>query len=138
MRQRTSVITVLILVSLLGMTAGTALVAEPEERSEESKTGFLIPSQCQPSDGAAAPDGPYDDWPAPHTTACALREACIASGYGLWVMEDDAFYRFDEAGQALALAYFRTTKRTSYNKVAIAGDFEDPESVEVFEMEPTD
>ena len=55
-----------------------------------TKVGFLIPSQCQPREGGARPEGPYDEWPAPHTTECALAEACIASGYGLWVMEEKA------------------------------------------------
>ena len=104
----------------------------------ELKIGFLIPSQCQPREGATKSNGSSDEWPAPHTTECALAEGCIASGYGLWVMDEKAFYRLDEAGQQLALEYFRTTKRTSYNKVEIVGDFADADSVEIFEMTLTD
>ena len=102
----------------------------------ETKTGFLIPSQCQPREGMKRPEGPYDAWPAPHTTACSLQPACIESGYGLWVV--DRFYRFDEAGQQKALSYFRTTKRTSYNKVRVTGNFEDSEAVRVDEIVLTD
>ncbi len=53
-------------------------------------------------------------------------------------MEEKVFYRFDEAGQELALDYFRTTKRTSYNKVEVVGDFGDAESVRILEMKLTD
>ena len=106
--------------------------------ADDAKIGFLIPSQCRPREGSEGPDGPYDEWPAPHTTECALAEACIASGYGLWVMEEKAFYRLDAAGQKLALVYFRTTERPSYNKVEIVGDFSDAEAVEIHEMTLTD
>ncbi len=126
------------LITLLALVANPELLAHDGSPDRETKTGFLIPSQCQPQEGAARPKGPYDEWPAPHTTECSLREACIASGYGLWVMDEKTFYRFDEAGHTLALDYFRTTRRTSYNKVEIVGDFGDVESVEIFEMQPTD
>ena len=138
MRQPIRPAIALALTTLLGLSLGIGLRADEESRSKESKTGFLIPNQCRPVEGAARPKGPYDEWPAPHTTECALRQACIASGYGLWVMEEKAFYRLDEAGQQLALDYFRTTRRTSYNKVEITGDFSDAEAVRIFEMNETD
>ena len=98
--------------------------------AEETRTGFLIPSQCKSEEGVKPePKGATDAWPAPHSTACALRPACIESGYGLWVV--DRFYRLDKAGHEMALHYFQTTKRTSYNKVHVTGDFEDPEAVQV-------
>ncbi len=105
------------LVALIGGLAATASSTEPE-----TQTGFLIPSQCQPKgEGVPQPKGSTDAWPAPHTTDCALEPACIKSGYGLWVK--DRFYLLDKKGQELALAYFETTPRTSYNKVAITGAF---------------
>lgn len=104
-------------------------VTVPVAKEEETKTGFLIPSQCQPkTEGVPQPKGSTDAWPAPHTTVCALAPACIKSGYGLWV--EDRLYLLDENGQELALAYFETTPRTSYNKVAVTGEFTD-DSVEV-------
>ena len=138
MRQRASISAAFALATLIGLSTGVELIAASESPGRETKIGFLIPSQCQPTEGATRPKGPYDEWPAPHTTECALEEACIASGYGLWVMEEKAFYRLDEAAHELALDYFRTTQRTSYNKVEIVGDFADTESVEIFEMRPTD
>lgn len=97
---------------------------------QETMTGFLIPSLCQPKEGTKAePESSTDAWPAPHTTACALREACIKSGYGIWV--ENKFYRFGKNGQELALAYFQTTPRTSYHKVAVTGDFSNPKEVKV-------
>ena len=122
---------VLLLASVL------AFAGEPTQAAPETKTGFLIPSQCKSEEGVKPqPKGATDAWPAPHTTACALRPACIESGYGLWV--EDRFYRLDQGGQQKALRYFRTTKRTSYNKVKIRGDFSDPTAVKVKRIQPTD
>ncbi|HSR51342.1 MAG TPA: hypothetical protein VLV83_10975 [Acidobacteriota bacterium] len=102
----------------------------------ETKTGFLIPSQCKSEEGVVPqPKGSTDAWPAPHTTECALRPACIESGYGLWVR--DRFLPFDEEGHQKALHYFRTTKRTSYNKVEVSGDFSG-DKVQVDSIRPVD
>lgn len=120
--------TLLVLAAILPIAV---LAAEPYER----KSGFVIPSQCQPREGGARPSGPYDDWPAPHTTKCALEDACIASGYGLW--SEGRFYRFDEKGQALALEYFKSTRRTSYHKLEVLGEF-DEKAVAVKGLEPVD
>lgn len=123
--------------ALLLVSGLVVLLAAQEPGALETKTGFLIPSQCRPREGVVEKRGDsYDTWPAPHSTACALRPACIESGYGLW--EVDRFYRFDQAGQAQALHYFRTTKRTSYNKVNVRGDFADPEAVRVEDIALTD
>ncbi len=125
-----------LVVALLAVQ-GAALEAGPAQAETETKTGFLIPSQCKPEEGVKPrPEGATDAWPAPHTTACALRPACIESGYGLWV--EDRFYRLDQSGQQKALRYFRTTKRTSYNKVKVTGDFTDPAAVKVKRIRPTD
>ncbi len=132
MRGRVRVGLVLPLALGLLLRSGAAVVAE-----EETMAGFLIPSQCKSEEGVKPePKGSTDAWPAPHTTACALRPACIKSGYGLWVV--DRFYRFDEAGHEKALLYFQTTKRTSYNKVRVTGDFGDPAAVRVEEIVLTD
>lgn len=120
------------LLLILAMLAATAAVWG----ASETKTGFLIPSQCKPKEGVVPqPKGSTDAWPAPHTTECALRPACIESGYGLWVR--DRFLPFDEEGQKKALHYFRTTKRTSYNKVEVKGDF-GGEKVKVDSIRPVD
>lgn len=118
---------------LLGLLTGGLFATD----TGETRTGFLIPSQCKPEEGTKPePEGATDAWPAPHTTACALRPACIESGYGLWVV--DRFYHFDDDGQKKALHYFETTPRTSYNKVRVSGDFSDPQAVRVGEIELTD
>jgi len=107
----------------------------PAAERYERKTGFVIPSQCRPRADAKKPNGPYDEWPAPHTTECALQDACIASGYGLWA--EGTFFRFDEDGQSLALEYFKGTRRTSYNKVEVTGVFTG-DGVVVKRLEPVD
>ena len=126
--------------SLLAAILCVAIVlpsAASVDASIETKTGFLIPSQCKPEEGVKPePKGATDAWPAPHTTACSLEPACIASGYGLWV--EDRFFRLDDEGQRQALEYFQTTKRTSYNKVELTGDFRDPQAVVVTRIELTD
>lgn len=121
--------------ALLVLLVGGAFAGD----ATDTKTGFLIPSQCQPAGGEGVkpvPKGSTDAWPAPHTTACALEPACIESGYGLWVV--DRFYRFDENGQKKALHYFKTTRRSSYNKVRVKGDFRDPKAVRVKKLVLTD
>ncbi|MEE8583805.1 MAG: hypothetical protein V3T83_03030, partial [Acidobacteriota bacterium] len=66
----------ILIVTLLAVSAGAL-------GKTEAQTGFLIPSQCKPEEGKVPqPKGNTDAWPAPHTTDCALRPACIASGYG--------------------------------------------------------
>jgi hypothetical protein len=107
--------------TITALIVGVLLASAQDVSPYQRKVGFLIPSQCQPQEGAKKPEGPYDDWPAPHTTECALLEACIKSGYGLWA--EDRFFRFDESGQEMALEYFRSTPRTSYHKVEILGNF---------------
>jgi hypothetical protein len=107
---------------ILILTIAFLAVSAGAFTESETKTGFLIPSQCKSEEGKVPqPKGSTDAWPAPHTTECALRPACIASGYGLWVR--DHFVMFDEEGQKKALKYFQTTKRTSYHKVEVRGDF---------------
>ncbi len=117
--------------TLLGVWSVSARAAT------ETKTGFLIPSQCKSEEGVKPqPKGSTDAWPAPHTTDCALQPACIESGYGLWV--EDRFFRLDEKGHEQALRYFKTTKRTSYNKVRLTGDFSNAQAVSVERIEITD
>ena len=124
-------------VRLVGLVAALATAGCVARPTAERLTGFLIPSQCSPEEGVVPqPEGSVDAWPAPHTTACALRPACIESGYGLWAV--DRFYRFDPAGHEKALRYFQTTPRTSYNKVVVAGVFADPDAVQVRSITPTD
>ncbi len=135
MRRFTSTLRHLLYTAVFGLVVGGVLATD----QVETKTGFLIPSQCQPATGEGVkpePKGSSDAWPAPHTTACALEPACIESGYGLWVV--DRFYRFDEDGQKKALHYFKTTPRTSYNKLRVTGDFRDPNAVRVEGLELTD
>lgn len=130
---RRSVIAATLVLSLVALVEAGRVLA----KASTTKVGFLIPSQCKPEEGVKPePKGATDAWPAPHTTACALRPACIESGYGLWV--EDRFFRLDEAGQKDALEYFRTTRRTSYNKVRLTGDFSDPQAVKVESLELTD
>ena len=138
MKRIRSRIAVLPVIAGFALALAAAVWVSADKGASVRKIGFLIPSQCKPVDGMKGPEGPYDEWPAPHTTECALSPACIESGYGLWVMDEKTFYRFDDAGQQQALDYFRTTARTSYNKVAIVGDFRDAESTRIVEMELTD
>jgi hypothetical protein len=108
-----------------------------EPGATETHVGFLIPTQCKPEEGVKTrPKGSTDAWPAPHTTECALEKACIATGYGMWVV--DRFFKFDEHGHERALEYFRSTPRTSYNKVRVTGNFTDPQAVTVERLEMVD
>ena len=55
---------------------------------------------------------------ASHTKQCAL--SCSKSGYGL-VTSDGKFYKFDESGNAKALAALKKTKKDKDLKATVTG-----------------
>jgi hypothetical protein len=59
---------------------------------------------------------------ANHTAKCAV--ACSKSGYGL-VLSDGKFVKFDEGGNAKALAAFKGTNKAKDIKAKVSGALED-------------
>ena len=75
----------------------------------ETWTGTLVDVMCKDKDVAA------------HTTKCAI--ACAKSGYGL-VLSDGKFVKFNEKGNAKALAALKATKKEKDLKAKVTGKFD--------------
>ncbi len=68
---------------------------------------------------------------ANHTTKCAV--SCAKGGYGL-VLSDGKFVKFDETGNAKALAALKATPKEKDVKAKVTGSLED-EVVKVEKIE---
>ena len=85
----------------------------------ETWNGTLVDVMCKDQDLAS------------HTTKCAVR--CSKSGYGL-VLADGKFVKFDEAGNAKALAALKATSKEKDLKAKVTGAL-DGETVQVESVE---
>src|SRR6266436_5202509 len=85
----------------------------------ESWSGTLVDVMCKGKDLAG------------HTTKCAV--GCAKSGYGL-VLADGKFMKFDEAGNAKALAALKATSKEKDLKAKVTGTL-DGETVQVQSVE---
>ncbi len=94
--------------------AGLGIVL-PAMLSAGSWSGTLVDVMCKKQDLAS------------HTTQCALK--CSRSGYGL-VLADGKFLKFDEAGNAKALAALKATSKEKDLKAKVTGAL-DGETVQV-------
>jgi hypothetical protein len=56
---------------------------------------------------------------AKHTKSCALEESCMESGYGL--ISEGKWYKFDDAGDKLALAWLKKTDKKNDLMVEVSG-----------------
>ena len=98
--------TVALVLGLAGL--GLAFAAETETRE-----GYLMPTACKERGAAGEAET--------HTTECALKEGCVASGFGLLVNDD--FLEFDDTGDGLAKDYFLATDKVDHHVVHVKGDF---------------
>jgi hypothetical protein len=87
----------------------------PALASAESWNGTLVDVMCKNQDLAG------------HTAECAIK--CAKSGYGL-VLADGKFLKFDEAGNAQALAALKKTAKEKNLKAKVTGTL-DGETVQV-------
>jgi hypothetical protein len=87
--------------------------------SAETWTGTLVDVMCKAKDLAG------------HTRECAL--TCAKSGFGV-VLPDGKFLKFDEAGNAKALAALKASTKTKDLKAKVTGS-KDGETVEVETLE---
>jgi hypothetical protein len=85
----------------------------------ETWNGTLVDVMCKKADLAS------------HTTKCTI--GCSKSGYGL-VLADGKFVKFDEAGNAKALAALKATSKEKDLKARITGTL-DGETVQVESVE---
>ncbi len=75
----------------------------------ETFKGTLMPVKCQ------------GESPSKHTKKCLME--CAGTGVGI-VLEDGAFYRFDEAGQRRALSAIENSNKERNLKVTVEGRME--------------
>jgi hypothetical protein len=75
----------------------------------ESWTGTVVDVMCKGKDLAN------------HTTKCAV--SCAKGGYGL-VLPDGKFVKFDETGNAKALAALKTTTKEKDAKAKVTGSLD--------------
>jgi hypothetical protein len=85
----------------------------------ETWNGTLVDVMCKNQDLAG------------HTTKCAI--GCAKSGYGL-VLADGKFVKFDEAGNAKALAALKATSKEKDLKAKVTGAL-DGDTVQVESVE---
>ena len=82
----------------------------------EGKVGILADAKClSKMDGDEAKA-------AQHKVACALAPGCKASGFGM--IAEGKFYKFDEAGNAKALAVLEATDKENEMRVRVKGHFQ--------------
>ncbi len=93
---------------LLGLTAGITLISVAA--FAETWSGTIVDTMCKGKDVAS------------HTRQCALN--CAKGGYGL-VTADGKFVKFDEAGNAKALAALKGSKRDKDMRAKVSGSIED-------------
>lgn len=96
----------------LSMLLVAAVMLAPTRAADEKKeakafNGYIVDVMCaatmvQQDDPQAAA--------AKHPKACAMKEACAASGYGL--MSEGKFLKFDDSGNKLAKEYLAKDDNT--------------------------
>jgi hypothetical protein len=104
---------------ILLISASAALLAAGA--FAETWTGTLVDVMCKGKDLAS------------HTTKCAV--SCAKSGYGL-VLADGKFVKFDEGGNAKALAMLKSTPKEKDLKAKVSGSLDgDTVAVSSIELE---
>jgi opacity protein-like surface antigen len=93
---------------LLGITASFVLFSTAAMAA--SWTGTVVDTMCKGKDVAS------------HTRQCAL--GCAKSGFGL-VTSDGKFVKFDEAGNAKALAALKASKKDKDLRATVTGTMND-------------
>lgn len=93
---------------LLGMSAALALLSV--SAFAETWSGTIVDTMCKGQDVAN------------HTRQCALN--CAKSGFGL-VTGDGKFVKFDEAGNAKALAALKASKKEKDLRAKVTGTLDD-------------
>jgi len=78
--------------------------------------GYIVDAMC--AGGMMKKDDPMAQ-AAKHTKGCALEEACAESGYG--VFSDGKYYKFDKAGDTMALALIKKSDTKAGMMVHVEG-----------------
>jgi hypothetical protein len=107
--------------ALLAMVfASFALLAQESSGAKETSfKGFLADKMCASGFIKSGDPKIAAAKAKKHTKDCALEDNCKASGFGLVI--GAKFYKFDDAGDKLALDYLTKTKKTNNLWVEVKG-----------------
>lgn len=81
-------------------------------------TGYVVDVMCFSEHVKDSPEAATKA-AAEHSKECALMEACIKSGYGIYA--DGMWYPFDAKGNDLAKALFDKTSKKDHIKMTVEG-----------------
>ncbi len=110
-------LTILALLSCLVLTS--ALAQEKKEKyMSHSMKGYLVDKMCATGMAKKAPEEAMAK-AAKHTKSCALEESCMESGFGL--ISEGKWYKFDDGGDKLALAWLKKTDKKNDLMVEVSG-----------------
>lgn len=101
----------LVFIALILFIVGSVSVMAME--MDQEYQGWIIDKCCS---------GTKD--PLSHTLMCLRMKSCAATGYGILVKQADGslvFYKFDEAGHNLAVAYVNRTARQNDVTITVTG-----------------
>ena len=108
---------------LFTLTAFLVSLAPAQQKAapkaaEKTWTGYLVDKNCGVMI-AKKEKAKAMEMGKKHSVACALDEACMASGYG--IIHEGQFIKFDEAGDAVAAEYFKGLKKKNDVFVTVSG-----------------
>ena len=100
---------------LIGVLFCMSLVAAMASAAQVN--GVLIDKMCS----AKVVNGGGQKVAAEHDRECALADACVKSGYGVYTT-DGKFLLLDDGGNKKALAALKASKKADNLKVVVNGD----------------
>ena len=99
----------------LGMAFVLATAALVSAHEKVKLTGYMVDVMCA-ADHTKDKSEDAMKFAAEHTKECALMEACVKSGYGIFT--DGKWYAFDDKGNKLAKSIFDKTSKKDNKPVA--------------------
>lgn len=99
----------------------------PPKPAEKTWSGYLVDKNCGVMIGKKEKEKAME-MGKKHSVACALDEACMASGYG--IIHEGQFVKFDSDGDAIAAKYFKGLTKKNDVFVTVSGTL-DGETIRV-------
>ena len=103
---------------LIALAALVIAVSTVSAHEKVKLTGYVVDVMCF-ADHAKEATQAATKAAAEHTKECALMEACIKSGYGVYA--DGKWYPFDAKGNELAKVMFEKTRKKNNIKATVEG-----------------
>jgi hypothetical protein len=106
------------LLALFCVLFSATFIASAQETKSKPMKGYLVDKMCATGMAKKAPEEAMAK-AAKHTKSCALEESCMESGFGL--MSEGKWYKFDDAGDKMALAWLKKTDKKNDLMVEVTG-----------------